>query len=154
MAAPPVAFAVPAPPNSDGFAASSPGLLRVLPKAGAAPPPPPKPPPKILPVLFPAGVLLAPPPKTFDVPVFEPPPKSVLPLPGVLAPVLAVLLVVPNRDGLEELVTAPNSGLESLFCCPKLKPDILCGGVGEVAIGCCCVSEDERVAVYTGRKLW
>jgi hypothetical protein len=73
--------------------------------------------------------LAAPPPKRFDVPVLEPPPKSVLLLAGVLAPVFAVLLVVPKSDGLEELVTAPNSGLESLFC-PKLKPDILCGDAG------------------------
>jgi hypothetical protein len=81
-----------------------------------------------------------PPPKRFDVPVFDPPPKSVLLLAGVLAPVFGVLLVVPKSDGLEELVTAPNSGLESLFC-PKLKPDIFvwcCWGSVSFRVLLCC----------------
>jgi hypothetical protein len=101
----------------DGFASPL-GLLRALPPnadgvdaPGVAPPPPKRPLPGLL-----AGVFEAP------------------PLPNNVEPLLGV--AVPKRDGVDPpdvLLVAPNNGLLGvlpLFCCPKLKPDMLRGGVG------------------------
>jgi hypothetical protein len=92
--------------------------------------PPPNMPPGLL-----AGVFDAPPPKMFDAPVVAPPPNRPEPPAGVLAPELAVL-VVPKSEGVDPPdvlpAAAPNKGLLGvlpLFCCPKLKPDMLRGGV-------------------------
>jgi hypothetical protein len=132
LAAPPE----PAPPNIEGLGASPLGLLRPLPPnnegdAPAVAAPPPKRPPGLLA----AGVLdapLPPPPKRLDVPVLDPPPKR--PLPPVLAPEFALLLAVPNMDGVdppEVLLVAPKRGLFAgvllLLCWPKVKPDMLGG---------------------------
>jgi hypothetical protein len=119
------------PPNMEGFAASALGLLRPLPpKADSVDPPDVAPPPPNRPPGLLAGVLEAPPPKRFEVPVFAPPPNKVEP-PDEAAPGVAAL-AVPNREGVEPpdvLLAAPNNGLFGvlpLFCCPKLKPDMLC----------------------------
>lgn len=112
-------------------------MLRLLPPKApdvvdapeVAPPPPKSPAPGLL-----AGVLDAPPPKRLELLVFAPPPNSDEP-PDEPAPDVAVF-AVPKSDGAEPpdvLLAAPNNGLLDvlpLFCCPKLKPDILCGCVG------------------------
>jgi hypothetical protein len=94
-----------------------------------------------------AGVFEAPPPKGFDAPAVAPPPNNVEPLLGVL------VLAVPNMDGVDPpdvLLTAPNNGLLGVLplpCCPKLKPDMLCGCGGlmrAVWLGSC------AGAVYIG----
>lgn len=104
------------PPNIDGVDAPD------------VAPPPPKSPAGLL-----AGVLDAPPPKRPGAPLVAPPPKSDEP-PDEPAPEVAEF-AVPKSDGVEPpdvLLAAPNNGLLGvlpLFCCPKLKPDMLCGWV-------------------------
>lgn len=93
-----------------------------------------------------------PPPNKFEPPV-APPPKIGF-APGVLEPEFVVLLVAPNRLGVDppEVLPAPNRG-----CClgvllpPKLNPDILSVCVGVYVVTC--VVMVEEVEVRTRRRL-
>ena len=121
-------LAVPAPPNSEGFAVppappagpnekgveagcDAPAVVGVLPKSG----------------LLGAGVVVAPPNSEFP-PAAPAPPKREGAAAGVLVPEDVLLLAAPNRFEVPELAAAPNRGLFGvlvLLLLPKLKAMVL-----------------------------